>query len=50
MAYVPAGEFSMGSNERWADEAPEHIATTEAFYIDLNEVSNADYKIFVDAL
>ena len=49
MAYVPAGEFIMGSNERWDDEAPEHIATTEAFYIDLNEVSNADYKVFVDA-
>ena len=49
MAYVSAGEFIMGSNERWDDEAPEHISTTNAFYIDLNEVSNADYKIFVDA-
>ena len=49
MAYVPAGEFIMGSNERWDDEAPEHISTTDAFYIDLNEVSNANYKVFVDA-
>ena len=49
MAYVPAGEFIMGSNERWDDEAPEHISETEAFYIDLNEVTNADYKVFADA-
>jgi len=49
MAQVPAGEFIMGSNERWDDEAPEHISTTDAFYIDLNEVTNADYKIFVKA-
>jgi formylglycine-generating enzyme required for sulfatase activity len=49
MAQIPAGEFIMGSNERWDDEAPEHISSTDAFYIDLNEVTNADYKIFVKA-
>lgn len=49
MAYVPTGEFIMGSNERWDDEAPEHISTTSAFYIDINEVTNTDYKNFVDA-
>jgi formylglycine-generating enzyme required for sulfatase activity len=47
MAKVPAGEFIMGSNERWDDEAPEHISSTGAFYIDLNEVTNADYIKFV---
>ena len=49
MAYVPAGEFIMGSNERWDDESPEHISETGAFYIDLHEVTNAGYKKFVDA-
>ncbi|GJL77666.1 MAG: hypothetical protein NPINA01_06550 [Nitrospinaceae bacterium] len=49
MVYVPAGEFIMGSNERWDDESPEHIASTDGFYIDLNEVTNEDYKKFVDA-
>ncbi|NIW59900.1 MAG: SUMF1/EgtB/PvdO family nonheme iron enzyme, partial [Nitrospinaceae bacterium] len=49
MAFVPAGEFIMGSNERWDDEAPEHIAHTDAFYIDLYEVTNEEYKQFVDA-
>ena len=49
MAYVPPGEFIMGSNERWDDEAPEHVSSTGAFYIDLKEVTNSDYKRFVDA-
>lgn len=49
MVYIPAGEFIMGSNERWDDESPEHIASTGAFYIDLNEITNEKYKIFVDA-
>ncbi len=49
MASVPAGEFIMGSNERWDDESPEHISSTGAFYIDLYEVTNADYKKFKGA-
>lgn len=49
MAFVDAGEFIMGSNERWDDESPEHLNETGAFYIDLYEVTNADYKKFVDA-
>ena len=48
MAYVQGGEFIMGSNERWDDEAPEHISSTSAFYIDLYEVTNEDYKVFVE--
>ena len=48
MTLIPSGEFIMGSNERWDDEAPEHISSTKAFYIDLNEVTNADYKKFTD--
>ncbi|MEK9627711.1 MAG: formylglycine-generating enzyme family protein [Nitrospinota bacterium] len=49
MALIPEGEFVMGSNERWDDEAPEHISFTKAFYMDLNEVTNSDYKNFVEA-
>ena len=48
MALIPSGDFIMGSNERWDDEAPEHISSTQKFYIDLNEVTNADYKKFTD--
>jgi len=46
MVYVPAGEFIMGSEVGDADESPQHIATTGAFFIDEYEVSNADFKKF----
>lgn len=49
MVFIDSGEFIMGSNERWDDESPEHISKTNAFYIDLYEVTNRDYKKFVDA-
>lgn len=49
MISIPKGEFIMGSNERWDDEAPEHISSTNDFYIDINEVTNSDFKKFVDA-
>ncbi len=49
MVAIPAGEFIMGSNERWDDESPEHIASTGAFYIDRYEVTNEKYKAFTDA-
>ncbi|MFQ5482280.1 MAG: formylglycine-generating enzyme family protein, partial [Nitrospinaceae bacterium] len=32
MALVPAGEFIMGSNERWDDESPDHISQTGDFF------------------
>ncbi len=44
--FIPKGEFIMGSNERWDDEAPEHISETSSFYIDLFEVTNEKYKKF----
>ncbi len=49
MAFVANGEFIMGSNDRWDDEAPEFISETEAFYIDLYETTNQEYKKYVDA-
>ena len=49
MVFIDSGEFIMGSNERWDDESPEHINKTGAFYIDLYEITNRDYKKFVDA-
>lgn len=49
MAYIPAGEFVMGSNERWDDESPEYIEKTSAFYIDIYEATNQDYNNFVSA-
>lgn len=49
MVLIPAGEFIMGSNDRWDDEAPEYIDNTDAFYIDIYETTNEEYKKFVDA-
>ena len=48
MILIPAGEFQMGSNDS-TDEAPIHTVYIDAFYIDTYEVTNAQYKVFVDA-
>lgn len=46
MVYVPAGPFIMGSNVGDADESPQHIATTGAYFVDVYEISNEDFKKF----
>jgi TonB family protein len=49
MVFIPAGEFLMGSNSGFTDEKPAHPVYLDAFYIDKFEVTNAQYKAFVDA-
>ncbi len=49
MVFVPAGEFTMGSNEGASDEKPQHTVYLDAFRIDKYEVANAQYKRCVDA-
>jgi formylglycine-generating enzyme required for sulfatase activity len=53
MAYVPAGEFLMGTSDADAppawNEKPEHTLYLDAFWIDRTEVSNAQYRRCVDA-
>ena len=48
---IPAGEFQMGSDvsDAESDEKPTHMVHVDAFYIDKYEVTNAQYKKFVDA-
>lgn len=48
MALVPAGFFVMGS-PRQANESPEHPVMLDAFYMDLVEVTNAQYRECVSA-
>jgi len=48
MVFIPAGEFEMGSND-YDDEKPVHTVYLDAFYIDIYEVTNAQYKKFMDA-
>ena len=51
MALIPAGTFQMGSDdpEADADEQPVHTVHLDAFYMDTHEVTNAQFKAFVDA-
>ncbi len=51
MVYIPGGEFSMGSTDPLArpDEAPVHRVRVDGFWIDTTEVTNAQFKAFVDA-
>ncbi len=48
MVRIPAGEFQMGSTVI-ENEKPVHTVYLDDFYIDKYEVTNADYKKFVDA-
>jgi len=48
MVLIPAGEFTMGGQHH-PDEAPVLQASTDAVYMDVYEVTNADYKKFIDA-
>lgn len=43
MIFVPAGEFTMGSNTGRSDEQPVHRVHLDAFWIDQTEVTNAMY-------
>jgi formylglycine-generating enzyme required for sulfatase activity len=44
MAFVPAGDFVMGTNDGLSAEKPMHTVFLEAFWIDKFEVTNAQYK------
>ena len=49
MAAIPAGRFIRGTDERLPDEGPQHTLDVPAFKIDLYEVTNRQYKAFIDA-
>ena len=49
MVLIPAGEFEMGSRTGKNNERPVHTVYLDAFYMDIHEVTNAQYKVFIDA-
>ena len=49
MVLIPAGDFQMGSDDGYEDEQPVHIVYVDAFYMDTYQVTNAQFKAFVDA-
>src|SRR3954471_23021905 len=51
MAWVPGGEFTMGSErpEAPASERPAHRVRVDGFWMDVTEVTNARFREFVEA-
>lgn len=50
MIYIPAGDFIMGTNDdnAYDHERPAHKVHVDAFYISETEVTNTQFKKFVD--
>jgi formylglycine-generating enzyme required for sulfatase activity len=49
MVRIPAGEFRMGSNDRLADEGPQHTVRLGDYDIDKFEVTGLQYQEFIEA-
>jgi formylglycine-generating enzyme required for sulfatase activity len=49
MVWIPGGAFVMGSDDGPPDESPAHSVTLDGFWMDRTEVTNAQFKAFVDA-
>ncbi len=51
MAWIPGGEFTMGSDAEsaWLEERPAHRVRVDAFWMDRAEVTNAQFRAFVEA-
>jgi sulfatase modifying factor 1 len=50
MVFIPGGTFEMGAdnNQARADELPKHPVRVSGFWIDVHEVTNAQFQKFVD--
>lgn len=51
MVWIAGGTFSMGADNKQAseDEYPKHTVTVDGFWIDVTEVTNAQFTAFVKA-
>jgi len=49
MVFIPAGFFTMGREGGSKEEGPSHRIYLDAFYIDRYEISNEEYRKFVEA-
>jgi len=47
MVCVPSGTFRMGSDRHYAEEAPVHRVTVDAFWMDRTPVTNRQFRQFV---
>ncbi len=50
MVFIPSGTFLMGGDSIWGrpDEFPRHQVKISAFYMDRHEVTNAQFRAFVE--
>lgn len=51
MVWIPGGEFTMGTDLEigWADEKPAHPVRVSGFWMNATEVTNAEFRKFVEA-
>jgi formylglycine-generating enzyme required for sulfatase activity len=49
MAWIPGGQFLMGSDDFYAEERPVHAVVVDGFWMDRFAVTVADFRRFVDA-
>jgi sulfatase modifying factor 1 len=47
MEWIPGGDFLMGSQDFYPEEAPVHRVRIDGFWIDSHPVTNAQYAAFV---
>ena len=50
MVLVASGPFKMGGQGRLTGDAPEHEVDSDAYYIDKYEVTNREYRLFLEYL
>jgi formylglycine-generating enzyme len=49
MAWIPGGEFVMGSDDFYAEESPAHAVAVDGYWMDEHPVTVAEFGGFVDA-
>lgn len=49
MTWIPAGGFIMGENPRYPEEGPPREITVKGFWLDVHEVTNAEFAAFIEA-
>src|SRR5690348_1191334 len=49
MVWVPGGDFRMGDDRFYPEEAPVHRVTVDGFWMDARAVTNAQFRRFVAA-
>src|SRR5262249_11187522 len=51
MVWIPGGTFTMGTSDPigWADEKPAHRVRVDGYWMDETDVTNAQFRQFVEA-